>query len=238
MSQPDEMKPDSPSPADDDQPRTDEPSGAEQASAESFQGEPVEEPSGDDDYGLRLDDDTRTESCPECGAKVEFGTVLCVQCGLNLKSGKRVPVAEERSLADAGSRDLFSQESDDYSQPAWVYAAGLGSICTLAVLMWLLTPGVAIIVVGMAVFLAGAAASVISVGQWMGKESYAKPFHFLVGALMPFCRLVIKEERTDEQWEQTLVPTKILKWSIVIALLGLIVACAVLGLYIGGGEEG
>ncbi len=57
----------------------------------------------------------KAQSCPECGRAITEGTVICIGCGYNLKSGKRLSVKVERAkkvreksaAEEIGSSTLF-----------------------------------------------------------------------------------------------------------------------------------
>jgi len=53
------------------------------------------------------DRETSAQACPQCGARVAGGAVLCVSCGLNLQTGKAVRGASaRRANAEAKARRL------------------------------------------------------------------------------------------------------------------------------------
>jgi hypothetical protein len=49
------------------------------------------------DLGTKSVGTGKSQSCPECGRALTEGTVICIGCGHNMKTGKRLPVKVERA---------------------------------------------------------------------------------------------------------------------------------------------
>lgn len=72
---------------------------------------------------------TPAQHCPNCGATVQEGDIICIQCGTNLLTGQKI--AQEQRQAPVRSRD-FSR---------WPLFVGLGVVAIVLVVLIALLPG-------------------------------------------------------------------------------------------------
>ena len=57
--------------------------------------------------------DEAVSSCQGCGAELAPGTVVCMQCGMNQTTGKRITHASKKSSKSGPSSDHLSQRSKE-----------------------------------------------------------------------------------------------------------------------------
>ncbi|MBX2851970.1 MAG: hypothetical protein KTR15_09520 [Phycisphaeraceae bacterium] len=76
------------------------------------------------------------KDCPECGSSCKPDAVLCVHCGHNFESGKKLRTKKDSKLGNAvrSVASAVSEEDDDGQSDFWKYAVPTFGFLTVAIL--------------------------------------------------------------------------------------------------------